>query len=111
MTRCVLVLGLTIQLLALGKAPEIDDALKFEVPSAPRISPDGSQVAYQLSRSNWEENTFDSDIWLASADAPFDSHPLGGMGWNGDAQWSPDGQQLAFISDRSGSREIFVAAK
>ncbi|HVW83389.1 MAG TPA: hypothetical protein VHB50_01865, partial [Bryobacteraceae bacterium] len=110
MTRLFLVLSLPVILAAQPQGhPGIDDALTFSVPSSPRISPEGTRVVYQLSRTNWEDNAFESDLWLCDVAAP--GHPrlmTAGPGWNGEPRWAPDGRQIAFVSDRSGRREIFV---
>jgi dipeptidyl aminopeptidase/acylaminoacyl peptidase len=91
--------------------PDIDTALTFAVPASPQISPDGTRVLYQLSRTNWEENAFESDLFVVDVANP--RHPRRmntGPGWNGGAQWSPDGRLIAFIGDRSGKRQLFVMA-
>jgi dipeptidyl aminopeptidase/acylaminoacyl peptidase len=92
-------------------APNIDDSLSFAVPSNPQISPDGSQVVYQVSRTNWKQNTFEADLWIADIASPHQLRKLhAGPGWSGEPRWSPDGQTVAFVSDRSGRRELFVIA-
>jgi len=90
-------------------APNIDDSLSFAVPSNPQISPDGSQVVYQVSRTNWKQNTFEADLWIADIASPHQLRKLDASpGWSGEPRWSPDGQTVAFVSDRSGRRELFV---
>ena len=110
MTKLVSVLLLTAALAgAQRSAPTIDDSLGFAIPSNPQISPDGAHLVYQVSRTNWEENTFEGDLWIADVAAPHNPRRLdAGRGWSGEPQWSPDGKSVAFVSDRSGRREIFV---
>ena len=86
----------------------IDDMFKFERLSDPQISPDGKLVAYVVSQPNLEKNNSTSTIWLVPTDggAPrqlttttkHDRHP----------RWSPDGKQLLFESDRSGSQQLWL---
>jgi dipeptidyl aminopeptidase/acylaminoacyl peptidase len=35
--------------------------------SSPEISPDGKRVIYEQSRTNWESNSFDTELWIADA--------------------------------------------
>ncbi len=92
-------------------APTIDQSLEMRTPANPQISPDGRWVAYELSKTNWEENAFETEIWLASVATPH--HPLqltSGKKSSTSARWSPDGSQLAFLSDREGKKQIYLIA-
>src|SRR5580658_8003435 len=84
--------------------------------SSPQISPDGKRVIYEQSRTNWDGNAFETDLWLAYA-ATGERHPLTvAAKSSSDARWSPDGRWIAFLSDRpapiSGSpadkRQVYV---
>jgi len=57
-------------------------------------------VVYQQSRTNWETNAFETDLWLADI-ATGESHLLTvAVKSSTDAAWSPDGKWIAFLSDR-----------
>ena len=32
---------------------------------SPKISPDGKRVVYEQTRTNWEANAFETDLWMA----------------------------------------------
>lgn len=70
---------------------------------SPRISPDGSRLAFSgLTRNGWEIMMFSLDLNRAV------SFPHMG-GTNLSPAWSGDGVKLAFSSSRAGAPEIYVA--
>ncbi len=70
---------------------------------SPRISPDGSRVAFSsLTKSGWEIMMFSPDLNRVL------SFPHFG-GTNLSPAWSADGLKLAFSSSRSGDSKIWVA--
>ncbi len=95
---------------AQGKRPiTVDDLFKFKRVSDPQISPDGKHVAYVITSVDLPGNKSSSAIWLAPTEgggprqvtnAPDkkDRHP----------RWSPDGKQILFESNRSGSNQLWV---
>lgn len=82
------------------RTPTIDQSLEMRSVSSPKISPDGRRVVYEQSRTNWEANAFDTDLWLADV-ATGESHLLTVTSKSStNAAWSPDGRWIAFLSDR-----------
>ena len=65
-----------------------------------RLSPDGSELVYVRSSSNWEANRRIPQIWLAPVDGG-ESRQLtfGEMGARS-PRWSPDGRTIAFLATR-----------
>jgi len=68
----------------------------------PRVSPDGSQVAYTVATVDLDANAYRSRIWLAPADGSAPPRPFtSGAHRDVHPRWSPDGRSLAFVSHRS----------
>src|SRR5262245_40271292 len=93
----------------------LDDLAALAAVSDPRVSPDGEQVAYVVSRIDLARNETNGAIWLvpfaggeprqATAGARHDSAPR----WSPAAAGARDGSRwLAFVSDRSGSSELYA---
>ena len=67
----------------------------------PRLSPDGTSVAFVVTTVDLEENDYRSRIWLAPTDQSAPPRPFtSGEGRDGTPRWSPDGRSLAFVSKR-----------
>jgi dipeptidyl aminopeptidase/acylaminoacyl peptidase len=87
------------------------DALVYDTVAAgdPQVSPDGTRIVYALGRADRENDRGTSQIWLSAIDG---SNPRR-LTWSGErnreARWSPDGQWIAFVSDRlKGKSGLFV---
>lgn len=65
--------------------------------SDPRISPDGASLAYVVWRVDEAENSYPSRIWIreGSSDRPLTE----GQKSDRQPRWSPDGSQIAFVSN------------
>jgi TolB protein len=70
---------------------------------SPRISPDGSRLAFSsLTKNGWEIMMFSMDLNRTVSFARFG-------GTNLSPSWSPDGTRLAFSSSRAGEPNIYVS--
>jgi dipeptidyl aminopeptidase/acylaminoacyl peptidase len=93
-----------------GKRPfTFEDMMALKRVAEPAVSPGGKWIAFSAVEVNLENNTRRSHLWVV---------PLGG----GEArqisnrepgeerpQWSPDGRQLLFVSERDGVPQIWIA--
>ena len=69
--------------------------------NAPEVSPDGTQIAFVVSRVDMKKNKNLSQLWVAVADGSSPPRPLtNGEKVDTEPSWSPDGHSLAFVSRR-----------
>jgi dipeptidyl aminopeptidase/acylaminoacyl peptidase len=100
---CALALSIAATSLAqAGRAPSITQSLEMQTFSGAKISPDGRQVVYEESRTNWDANAFETDLWLADVATGERRLLTVAAKSSQNAQWSPDGRWIAFVSDRPG---------
>src|SRR5262245_44522803 len=99
---------LTAASLTAATVPTIDESLNMKSVSGAQISPDGRYVAYQAASSNWDENAFVTQIWIASTVTGERYQLTSGKKSSTGPTWAPDSHHLAFVSDRDGKRQIYV---
>ena len=94
---------------AAQKVPTVDDLLTVKTAGGAQISPDGKWVAYTVGETDFKQNAFITQIWLANAGTGRSVQLTRGEKSSISPQWSPDGQWLAFTSQRAGDKsQIFV---
>jgi dipeptidyl aminopeptidase/acylaminoacyl peptidase len=93
-----------------AQAPTIEQSLNIKSAGGPRISPDGRYVAYQVQKTNWEENAFETEIWIAVTATGENYRLTNAKKSSTNPQWSPDSKRIAFVSDRDGKRQIYLIA-
>jgi len=87
---------------------ESEDIFALEYANDPQVSPDGKQIVYVRNSNDIMTDGTHSSLWLLDVKTGQQS-PLFVDQFNyGSPRWSEDGNRIAFISDRSGSRQIHV---
>ena len=90
------------------RVPTIDEMVALKRVSQPAVSPDGSRVAWVVRTANWDDNAFETGIWLADVRSGI-SRAFTQAKKSSDAPaFSPDGSSLGFLSDREGKRQVYV---
>jgi len=64
-----------------------------------KVSPDGNSVVIETERADWEQQIFRKELWLYRV-AGGSLTQLTQSGHDSSPQWSPDGQWIAFLSER-----------
>lgn len=85
-----------------------EDLYKIKKVSDPRISPDGKWIVYTVSVPDLEEDKYNSDIWLIPVSGGKSRQLTAGAGSDHSPRWSPDGKQIAFISDRDETANLYL---
>ena len=69
--------------------------------TAVKVSPDGNAVVIATEKADWEQQIFRKELWLYRiAGSGGSLVQLTQSGHDGSPQWSPDGQWIAFLSER-----------
>jgi dipeptidyl aminopeptidase/acylaminoacyl peptidase len=83
---------------AQAKRPLTFDAFFHAVDFGPvRMAPDGQSVVIETIRPDYAHNRFRTDLWLYRVESR-KLAPLETSGYATDAQWSPNGRWIAFLS-------------
>src|SRR6266849_2297065 len=82
------------------RVPTIDDLLTIKSVGGTQISPDGKLVAYTVGYGDFKTDAFVTQIWLVESDAGRKFQLTRGDKSATNPRWSPDGQWLAFLSNR-----------
>ena len=103
-TAALLILSIPASLLAQDKhLATLEQGLSLKLINSPKISPDGRYVVYRVRETNWKANEFISQLWLADVSSGKTFQLTRGKKSSGSAEWSPDGQWIAFAAEREPS--------
>jgi dipeptidyl aminopeptidase/acylaminoacyl peptidase len=92
------------------EGPSIDDLINLKRVGSPAISADGRHVAYTIRETNWDENAYETEIWIADVATGQSRQITNGRKSSMQPQFSPDSAWLGFVSDRDGKRQLYRIA-
>jgi len=96
------VVGLTCALAVQSQSKPkltLDDFFNSVYFRSVELSPDGHSVVFVTDRSDWDQQIYRSDLWL-SRDNGKTLVQLTQSGHDSEPKWSPDGNWIAFLSER-----------
>ncbi|MBP7571596.1 MAG: S9 family peptidase [Acidobacteria bacterium] len=93
------------------KPPTIDELIELKSVGSVRISPDGACVAYTVSSTDWKQDAYVTQIWLADVKSGRILQLTRGEKPAGNPAWSPDGAWLGFTSTRAGEKNQVFAIR
>src|SRR5580704_4841033 len=104
--------GLAVMLAAAAAAQrlpfEVQALLKIQRIGEPQLSPDGKTVAFTVQTVDLEQNTKPKQIYVVPTDGGT-PRPITTQGTDNERpQWTPDSKSIVFISNRSGSAQVWI---
>jgi dipeptidyl aminopeptidase/acylaminoacyl peptidase len=103
------IFALGIAAAAYAKRPiTFEDLMKIQRISEPQVSPDGRWVAYVQGTVDLAANKTTRHIWVVPAEGGEPRQLTRGDGSDTRPRWSPDGQSIAFVSNRGGKAQIWI---
>ncbi len=101
-----------VALAAEGRPLKVDDLFALKDVADPRLSPDGGQVAYTLTTLDAKEDDPDADLYLVSLDGGEPLRLTSGKKSETSPRFSPNGEWLAFLSDRDGKKtQVYLMSR
>jgi dipeptidyl aminopeptidase/acylaminoacyl peptidase len=88
--------------------PSFEDIMNLRDIGTAVISPDGQSIVYTVSSTDWDENGYDTELWMVRlGEEPFQL-TLTNDGSSTSQAFSPDGKWIAFAASRGDKRQIHL---
>ena len=95
--------------LAQSRVPTLDDLITLKTIGGTQISPDGKWIAYTVSNGDFKQDAFVTQLWLVNTADGKSVQLTRADKSSTNPRWSPDGQWLAFLSNRiEDKNQIFL---
>lgn len=92
------------------RAMTIEDLIVAPRIADPQLSPDGRTVLFVQTMTDGKSGRRNADIWSVPADGTGQPKALiSGERSENTPRWSPDGKRIAFLANRDGALQVYVA--
>jgi len=85
---------------------ESDDLFRFQYITEAKLSPDGKQAVYVLMKQDTADEKEYSALWRVDIESGQHKQLTGGKWSDTSPVWSPNGNEIAFLSTRGGAPQI-----
>ena len=82
--------------------------LSLKQAGAPVISSNGKYIAYSITSTDWANNGYDGEIWLAKEGQPPFQLTRTSKGSRNAAAFTPDDKYVSFLADRGDKTQLFI---
>ena len=108
MPLCFCASLLLVSTLSFAAQPlELLDIFQIETARDPQVSPDGRRIVYTRQYGDIMKDSRPSNLWIVNFDGTGNRPLTSGNFIEYSPRWSPDGSQLAFLSNRDGSPQLY----
>ena len=91
-----------------GRVPTIDQLIQLKTLNSAVLSPDGRWVAYRVNGADFQKDVYRGQLWLVEVETGQPFQLTRGEDSVSGAQWSPDGNWLAFTRPHQKKDQIFA---
>src|SRR6478752_5417234 len=88
--------------------PSFEEMISLRSVGGLEISADGKMVLFTVQTTDWNENRYDTEIWIAHEGEPPFQLTNNPKSSSTSPQFSPDGKWISFLSERGNKNQIYV---
>jgi len=96
---------------AAKRVPTVADLMTLRSAGSPRLSPDGTRVAYTVTETDFDQDAYVTQVWLADVAAGTAIQLTRGKKSCSNPSWSPDGRWIVFTSSRVDDKSQLFAIR